>query len=495
MGKYRLCLDILKRGGDEMIASGITILLLSLFLAGTASPDLVVAREALLTDEAKICLGCHGQRSIIKKFENGEVIAAYVDTATFKASAHNSLGCSACHTGFSAKTHPMRRFRSKRQYQIRCSLVCRRCHTVEQMKPVGGALLRKESQGNPVVCSDCHGSHSIMSVSGGKMFGIEEQYCLSCHGHSLTMSFKDGETLSFSVEKSALENSAHNEIACSGCHVGFSSSEHPHRIFKSRREYTLASAENCRRCHFDKYTETRESIHYILISRGDLRAPSCTDCHGFHTVSRRSREKVSAAGKCRKCHQGIYDLYAGSVHGKALLDERNRDVPVCTDCHVAHEIIDPLTPVYRRKIPEICRNCHTDKTIMGKYALSTDITTYVSDFHGTSLVFDKKRRKLFLNPASPVAVCTDCHGSHTIRRTWSSDTAVVKANLQKRCRQCHGATVKNIPDKWLPHYEPSMKKAPIFFIVRLIYKVFIPILVIGLLLQVILHIWRYAMRR
>lgn len=472
------------------------LLLLSLSMAVTVHPQLVCAGDGILTDEAKTCLGCHGRRGIVKKFENGETIAAYVDAATFRASAHGSLGCTGCHTEFSIKNHPARRFRSKRQYQIRCSLACRRCHSGERMtrRHVGESLFRKERKGIPVVCSDCHGSHSIMPVER-ETLKTEDRYCMNCHEHSITMVFTNGKTLSFTVDKQALKGSVHNQLACSDCHSQFSSQNHPKRIFKSRRDYAITSSGNCWRCHFDKYTKTRASIHYILISRGDLKPPSCTDCHGFHNVPGGNKEKVSIAGKCRKCHPGIYDLYAESVHGKALFDERNRDVPVCTDCHVAHEIVNPLTLDYRRRIPEICRNCHTDRTIMAKYGLSTDIKTYVSDFHGTGMFFDSKERKLLLRPIGPVVVCTDCHGTHTIRNTGGINTAIVKANLEKRCRQCHKGAAENIPDKWLYHYKPSMKKTPIVFLVKVIYKFFIPVLVIGLLLQIILHIWRYAINR
>jgi predicted CXXCH cytochrome family protein len=479
---------------EEALKKRIALLLLSFFITAVVSPHLAGAGEQILSDEAKACLGCHGLSGIVKKFENGEMIAAYVDAESFSASVHSSLGCSGCHTEFSAKRHPSRRFRSKRQYQIQCSLVCRRCHSGKEMtkRHVGEALFQEERQGKPVVCSDCHGSHSIMPA-GAKTIKTEERYCLNCHERTITMDFNNGETLSFVVDKAALESSAHNELACSDCHPQFSSKEHPKRIFGSRRDYAVTSSESCRRCHFDKYTRTRASIHYMLISRGNLKAPSCTDCHGFHNISRGSKEKVSIAGKCRRCHKGIYDLYAKSIHGKALFDEHNRDVPVCTDCHVAHEIVNPLTLDYRRKIPEICRNCHTDKAIMGKYGLSTDIRTYVSDFHGNGMFFDRKQMKLLLRPIGPIAVCTDCHGTHTIQKTL--DTAILKANLERRCQQCHGGAIHNIPDKWLVHYKPNMKRTPIVFLVKLIYKIFIPVLVIGLLLQIVLHIWHYAINR
>jgi hypothetical protein len=71
----------------------------------------------------------------------------------------------------------------------------------------------------------------------------------------------------------------------------------------------------------------------------------------------------------------------------------------------------------------------------------------------------------------------------------------VKANLLKRCQKCHANADANFPDSWLSHYEPSLKRAPLVFLAGLTYQLFIPILLIGFVLQVLLHIWRYAVNR
>lgn len=481
-----------------MKGRGTIVLLLSLFLAFAISIDLVNAREVVLSDEARFCLGCHAKRGIVKKFQNDEAVAAYVDIEKFKASVHNFLTCSSCHTDFSTDNHPTRRFRSKKQYQIKSSLVCRHCHTDEQIKgkPIHASLLRGGNEGKLSLCTDCHGFHSVMPVAGGMIFANEGQYCLSCHAYAIKLIFKDGETLSRAIDRSLLEGSVHNKLACSDCHYGFSSEEHPHRNFRSKRDYSIASSESCRRCHYDKYAKTMESIHYIMLSQGNLKAPVCTDCHGSHSVPRESKERVATARRCQRCHPEIYDIYVKSVHGKALLDEQNQDVPVCIDCHRAHAVANPRTLEYRERIPAMCSNCHGNSKIVEKYGLSTDVVkTYLSDFHGVTLGLYTKQREALYKPARPIAVCTDCHGTHNISSTRGIDAAILKANLRKRCQQCHTDAPKNFPDTWLSHYEPNMKSAPLVFIVNLTYKIFIPILVIGLLLQILLHIWRYAVNR
>ena len=473
-------------------------LVIFLLCAFPAFVGLVGAKEIVLADEARTCLGCHGKRGIAKQFQNGESVTAYVDAEKFRISVHSFLTCSGCHTEFSADNHPSRRFRSKKQYQIMAAHECRRCHTDEQIKgnPIHAGLLKSDSEGKAAVCTECHSAHSVRPVSGGKVFASEEQYCMNCHGYKLTTVFRNGETIDLTVDRAHLAGSVHNKLSCSDCHYGFSSEEHPRRTFKSRREYSLASSESCRRCHFDKYSKTLESIHYAVLSQGNLKAPVCTDCHGSHSIARGSRERSLTTKRCQGCHSATYEVYAKSVHGKALFDEHNQDVPVCIDCHKAHNILQAHSLDYREKIPAMCSNCHGNKVLMGKYGLSTDVVkTYLSDFHGVTLGFYKKQREALFKPARPIAVCTDCHGTHTITSTRGTDAALLKANLVKRCQQCHKDAPKNFPDTWLSHYEPTLASAPLVFLVNLIYKIFIPILMIGLFLQILLHIWRYAVDR
>jgi predicted CXXCH cytochrome family protein len=451
-----------------------------------------------LSDESRKCLDCHAKPGIIKHFRNNESLIAYVDPDAFQASAHKSLACSSCHPDFSSGKHPTREFKTKAQYQIRSSLICRQCHTDEQIvkRPVHRGLLQEEKAGKPPVCTNCHGSHTVAPLSGKNSFTNEEQYCSKCHNHAMTMHFKNKETLSLKIDARLLKTSVHGKLSCSDCHFGFSSEEHPQRNFKTRRDFTLASSEGCRRCHFDKYTKTLESIHYTVLSQGKLNAPVCTDCHGSHEIYRVGKERTESAKRCQRCHSSEYDTYAKSVHGNALFNEHNQDVPVCVDCHTAHTIEDPLSMNYRERIPEMCSRCHAKKEIVGKYGLSTDVEkTYLSDFHGVSLGLYKMEKGKLEKPHRAIAVCTDCHGTHNIMNTRGTEASVVKTNLLKRCQKCHADANEHFPDAWLSHYEPSLKRAPLVFFAGLAYQIFIPIMLIGFVLQILLHIWRYAMNK
>lgn len=462
------------------------------------SAGLARANEASITEEHLRCLECHARPGIVKFFQNNDSLLAYVNPDTFLSSVHKSLSCTDCHFDFLSGKHPNRVFKSKEQYQVKSSHVCRKCHSEEQIKRrnVHRGLLQAEGSGKAAMCTNCHGSHAVMRVSGKSSFTTEEQYCMKCHDRSAVMHFGNGETAALKVDPSLLRISVHAKLSCSDCHYSYSSTDHPRRQFRTRRDFTLASSDSCRRCHFDKYTKTMESIHYTVLREGKLNAPVCTDCHGAHEVYHVGKERTTSAKRCQRCHAQEYDIYAKSVHGNALFNEHNQDVPVCIDCHTAHTIQNPFSTDYRERIPEMCSNCHAKKEVVGKYGLSINVVkSYLSDFHGTKLGIQKMQKGDAVKPYKPIAVCTDCHGTHNIMGTSGTEATIVKTNLIKRCQKCHTDANERFPDAWLSHYDPSLKQAPLVYLAGMVYQIFIPILVIGFILQVLLHIWRYAMNR
>jgi predicted CXXCH cytochrome family protein len=472
-------------------------LIIPVFIVFLLSTGTLFAAEEL-SDEAVACLGCHGQKGLAFTFDNGETLDAFIDTDKFKASQHRSLPCTACHTEFSLQDHPQRTFKSREQYAVKASAICRQCHVDDQLKksPAHAALLSAE--GRSPVCVSCHNPHAITPVTKGSKFVSENELCLRCHKHAIDIKLRNGEKVSLKVDTAAIERSVHGKLACFDCHFGFSSSHHPKRNFSSARDFSIAQAEACRRCHFDKYTKTLESIHYAILSQGNLKAPVCTDCHGSHSVVQARADKLKSSRRCGRCHEGIFATYTKSVHGSALIEEHNADVPICADCHTAHSILSAHSQDYRDRVPEICGKCHGDAELMKKYGLYPGVvTSYLQDFHGVTLKFYQRQKDEPQTAASrkAIATCVDCHGIHDITKTSGPDTNLVKARLMQRCQKCHAGATEAFPDAWLSHYKPSLQNAPLVFLINATYKVFIPFMLIGLILQILLHIWRYAVNR
>ncbi|OGW28906.1 MAG: hypothetical protein A2X56_07680 [Nitrospirae bacterium GWC2_57_13] len=472
-------------------------LLVAILWLCVLGPVRAIAAQQALSDDAAACLSCHGEHGIAFTFENKKTMEAHVDAAAFRTSAHAALGCSGCHPEFTKDDHPQRSFRSHEQYSTKAALVCRQCHGDDQLQksPVHAALLKQE--GTAPVCTGCHNPHATTAVTGGNRTASERQYCQGCHTQDLKMKMRNGDVVSLRVDHAKLDASVHSRHSCSECHFGFSADEHPKRAFRSARDFSIAHAESCRRCHFDKYTKTLESIHYTMLNQGNLKAPVCTDCHGSHGVAQARLDRLTSARRCQHCHEEIYATYVKSVHGNALVNEHNADVPICVDCHTAHTIEDARTADYREKVPSICGRCHANESLMQKYGLYPGVVnSYLQDFHGVTLKFyrlEKERRGEA--PQQAIATCVDCHGVHDITKTSGPYTNLVKDRLVKQCEQCHPGATKNFPDAWLSHYKPSLKHAPLVFLVNLAYRIFIPFMLIGLLLQILLHVWRYAVNK
>jgi hypothetical protein len=467
------------------------------WLVGTAA---LPAAGAELTEEAMACLACHGQRGLSITFASGETLPAFVDGKKFSSSMHGTQDCSTCHEGFSAQEHPHREFKSREQYATRSSAACRQCHSDDQLKRASIHASFASAKGGAPACSNCHNPHTITTAIHGKQTLTENDYCLKCHQHAMGITLRNGAHVSLKVDAAALEGSVHAKLACFDCHFGFSSSQHPKRNFNTPRDFSIAQSEACRRCHFDKYTKTLESIHYSILSQGNLQAPVCTDCHGSHTVVQARADKLKSSKRCGRCHTEIFATYTKSVHGNALVEENNFDVPICTDCHTAHTIMGAHSQDYTDKVPEICGKCHGDATLMNKYGLYPGVVnSYLQDFHGVTLKLYRSQKNGGSGKTVPsrkaIATCVDCHGIHDITKTTGPTSNLVKGRLIKRCQKCHPGASEEFPDAWLSHYEPSLRHSPLVFLINLTYKVFIPFMLVGLILQILLHVWRYAVNR
>ena len=184
-----------------------------------------------------------------------------------------------------------------------------------------------------------------------------------------------------------------------------------------------------------------------------------------------------------RCHSAVYDQYKQSVHGKALVDAQNLDVPTCIDCHGVHKIVDPTSAAFRLNSPSICAKCHTDAVKMAKYGISTQVlNTYLADFHGSTVtLFEKQAPDQVTNKP----VCIDCHGFHDIKKASDPQKGLqVRANLLAKCKSCHPDASANFSEAWLSHYTPDREKYPVVYYVNLFYQIVIPTVIGGMIVFV-----------
>lgn len=306
-------------------------------------------------------------------------------------------------------------------------------------------------------------------------------YCLLCHSQpDRTWTLASGETLSLTVDPTVLAQSVHGDsnpegpLACADCHTDHLFPHAP-QASRSVREFQLERYASCRTCHEDQYTHTQDSVHGVALRSGRLEAAVCVDCHGGHDIQPPDEPRQRISLTCGRCHGAIFDQYRNSVHGAALLEESNPDVPTCIDCHGVHNIGDPTSTLFRVRSPQLCATCHADEELMAQYDISTNVfDSYLTDFHGSTVALFEQQDP---NVATNKAVCYDCHGVHDIARVDENKSRVVRENLLTACQQCHPNATSDFPDAWVGHFEPTLESQPLLFIVNGFYSILIPVTV------------------
>jgi hypothetical protein len=320
--------------------------------------------------------------------------------------------------------------------------------------------------------------------------------CMGCHTamSETQLSFPDGSGVSIGVDPDDWSGSVHASLACTDCHTATAGFPHAKVEAENLRDYQVAQAATCNRCHYAYYTRALDGIHYRMFEGGNKAAPTCVDCHGSHAVRSPRSPRIEVDRRCARCHPDVAEVYERSVHGRALIDEDNQDVPVCTDCHGAHAIADPDAPEFHASEHTICARCHADAERMAPYGLNPQVvTTYLDDFHGASnkLIADGAG-----TPAKALATCSDCHGVHDIEPfDKSGGRAVVRQRVVSLCERCHEDVPETFADAWLSHYPASFATAPLVASVTWAYRVLIPVIMLGLVLHILLHLWRIRVHR
>jgi predicted CXXCH cytochrome family protein len=316
-----------------------------------------------------------------------------------------------------------------------------------------------------------------------------EKYCLTCHSNpTLSMTLPSGEKLSLFVSQDQLDHSIHSNkgIECEACHNDISTYPHPRLKANTARELSLNFFQTCIKCHSAIFEKTQDSMHAQVALEGNLDAPICTDCHGHHDTQAPDEPRALISETCSQCHAEIVDTYKQSIHGTALLEENNPDVPVCTDCHGVHNIQDPRTEQFRVQSPELCARCHADQDLMDKYGLSSDVySIYKRSWHGVDISVYKARWGAVWHDS---AVCTDCHGVHDMKKTSDPNSKVHPDNLLSTCQQCHPSAGPNWTDAWTGHNRISLQRTPILFYVEQFYTSFTPFVLWICILYVALQI-------
>jgi cytochrome b subunit of formate dehydrogenase len=417
------------------------------------------------------CLACHSD-STLSKEKDGKQISLFVKESVLDKSPHQKLVCVACHTGFDPNNVPHK----ANITPVNC-MTCHSTAPMKHPFHPQLAQAIASHQEPDISCKDCHGTHDIVSPkvpgskfnesniveSCGECHGdVKENFLASSHGKAFAAGVKGApncllchrNNIVGTTEKpDSLATKTAQVKLCLSCHL-----DNPD--VKARTAPTagfIAAYE--------------QSVHGKALLGGNAKAANCVDCHGSHEMKKGSEptsfvNKQNIPQTCGKCHPDIAKEFNQSVHGVALA-KGNIDAPTCTNCHGEHNIYqhnDPRSPVAAANLAQqVCSNCHGSLKLSEKYGIAANRSeTFNDTYHGLAI------RSGGLN----VANCASCHGAHNIKPSSDPTSTVNKANLIATCGKCHpGANQKFAMGA--VHVAMTAKEDPLLYWIAQIYIILI----------------------
>jgi len=274
---------------------------------------------------------------------------------------------------------------------------------------------------------------------------LDNASCLTCHetgAHKIEVPGKDDEKRTLlPVNRSKLGKSVHAKMECIACHTDIIDAKEKHE-----KPANIAKPD-CATCHEKLWDETKknnqtkdkerlglvvqnvEAYKNSFHARPDKDDPSrakavCGACHATHDFAvpkagtpEREQWRLTIPKTCgEKCHDEQLEDYEGSAHGQLTMGKEDPKGAVCIDCHTTHEIKGSSSDPFKLKNVEACGSCHKEQ-----------LHSYRDTYHG-------QVNKLGY---TYTAKCSDCHGSHGIRKSDDPASKVHVKNRLKTCQQCH----------------------------------------------------------
>jgi hypothetical protein len=270
----------------------------------------------------------------------------------------------------------------------------------------------------------------------------KESTCISCH------ELLEDELLR---PVQVFKNDVHQQIglSCDDCHGGDPTSEDPDVAMSLEKGFRgapgpLEIPKFCARCHsnteymrkynpalnVDQFEKYLTSVHGKRNAKGDKKVAQCVSCHGVHDIRPASDplskvNDINVPRTCASCHSDplymkAYNIptdqffkYSRSVHGIALLEDKDTAAPACNDCHGNHGAVPPGVS----SIAYVCGNCHVNNMDLFN---AGPMKEAFSKLH--------------------LPGCETCHGNHGILKPTD---AIVGVGAQSVCLNCHSE--KNRP--------------------------------------------------
>jgi predicted CXXCH cytochrome family protein len=310
-----------------------------------------------------------------------------------------------------------------------------------------------------------------------------DQACKLCHTDTNEkLVLPSGEVLDVAIDLPALDQSVHGshagaDIYCTDCHQDRRRYRYPHQPnpAQSHKEFVAEIAQNCESCHTP--LEAHNPGH--LQAQNNPNLPTCTDCHGGHTVAPTDAMRADPVGTCQSCHQTFDDPHVGEVHAQLVANMEGQTCETChadveqaadAKCQACHSLLDGelelstgqavslhvdpneiVASVHGERILEgvhypalQCTDCHADQARYGfphppltettERGLTVEMERICQDCHQE--IYDRQQDSVHQQAIAEgnldAATCADCHGNHAIL-----DPSQPRERISQTCAQCH----------------------------------------------------------
>ncbi|HUT12517.1 MAG TPA: hypothetical protein VMY42_18610 [Thermoguttaceae bacterium] len=423
-----------------------------------------------LSEDENLCAICHTDPELWEEEQKHLFVAK--DRLAVDVHWKKGVNCSDCHGGDPSSFRPGDAHAEEAGFRDLAEIrqLCAHCHQGQSSAFGQGAHAKAvvktaEDLEEPMGCGGCHGQdqHSLRPSDDARspVFAANKmQTCGNCHTQQFDALYSDGEVHSKLGEKDA--EGLRTPMQCGACHTEGSHGMLP-VDHNDSSVFMKHQVDTCGGCHeqvedlnkyedLKKYTdEYKVSVHGNgLYASGLMVTAVCSSCHGAHGIyhpaadDRSTLHVSNVAHTCGKCHHGIEERLAKSVHGRGNgpgeLSDRvapggdKKLKPSCTVCHEGHDLPDPKSREFRIDSPTRCGSCH--KNLSKQYKMTT---------HGqlTQLGY------------GPAAKCSDCHGAHDILPIDNPESQLAAGpNRVATCQHCHPGASKKFTD-FLPHADPA----------------------------------------
>ncbi|HSM20723.1 MAG TPA: cytochrome b/b6 domain-containing protein, partial [Rubrivivax sp.] len=291
---------------------------------------------------------------------------------------------------------------------------------------------------------------------------IANDRCLACHDDDTLTD--EQERLLTPVHEAEFAASKHRRMNCVDCHSQALEVRHPRQV----KKLGPVSVANCVECHEEEIAEFHNSAHGTE-AHLDEDAANCGKCHGnVHTLPRRPGleaplSPINQMYTCGQCHGDMMEGYLHSSHAKARLAKGLNNSPSCTDCHGGHDILPMKNPESRTSAqhsPEMCGSCHEfvlnqwrDESTHGALWKEGKPTALCTDCHDAHDVVDPTQQAA---REVMVAECGNCHEaqSKTFRDNFHGKATLIGHERSATCADCH------TPHQNLPASDPRSSIHP-----------------------------------